>query len=109
MKKVAVVVVMLCCALAWAGKDPSPTEYTVIVHVTSSRLSEGNWPRLSVIIDGKKYELQGPATVALLSPGDYKAKLVKDEHKTVYDSYRVYEFLFPDMKTRQYHLVGITE
>jgi len=41
--------------------------------------------------------------------GDYKARLVKDEHKTAYDSYQIYEFLFPDKKTRQYHLVGITE
>jgi hypothetical protein len=109
MKKLALVVVMLFSALAWAGKDPTPAEYTLNVHVASSRLIEGGWSRLTVIIDGKKYELQGNPTLALLTPGDYKAKLVKDEHKTAYDSYRVYEFLFPDMKTRQYHLVGATE
>ena len=108
MKRLALVVVLLFSALAWAGKAPAPAEYKLIVHVTSSRLSEHNWPRLTVIIDGKKYELQGVPTLALLAPGDYKAKLVKDEHKTTYDSYRIYEFLFPDMKTRQYHLVGIT-
>jgi hypothetical protein len=108
MKKLALVVVLLCSALAWAGKDPVPDEYKVNIHVTSSRLIE-SWPRLSVIIDGKKYELQGKPTLALLAPGDYKAKLVKDEHKTSYDSYRIYEFLFPDMKTRKYYLVGATE
>lgn len=109
MKKLALVVVVVCSALAWAGKNPVATEYKLNVHVTSSHLTEGNWPRLRVIIEGQKYELQGNPTVALLAPGDYKAKLVKDEHKTAYDCYRVYEFLFPDMKTRQYQLVGTTE
>jgi hypothetical protein len=111
MKKLAIAAMLLCSALAWAGKDPVSTEYNINVHVISSRLSDGDgsWPRLTAIIDGKKCELQGNATLALLAPGDYKAKLVKDEHKTAYDSYRVYEFLFADMKTRQYHLVGVTE
>jgi hypothetical protein len=109
MKKLALVVVLLCSASSWAAKNPVPGEYTLNVHVASSRLIEGGWSRLTVVIDGKKYELQGNPTLALLAPGDYKGKLVKDEHKTPYDSYRVYEFLFPDMKTRQYHLVGATE
>jgi hypothetical protein len=77
--------------------------------VISSRLTEGSRSWLSVVINGKKYELQGVGTEAVLAPGDYKAKLVKDEHKTAYDSYQLYEFLFPDMKTRLYHLVGVTE
>jgi hypothetical protein len=111
MKKFAIAVVLLCSALAWAGKDPVPDEYKLNVHVISSRLTDGygSWPRLSVIIDGKKYELQGTPTHAMLAPGDYKARLARDEHKTSYDSLRVYEFLFPDMKTRQYYLVGVTE
>jgi hypothetical protein len=45
----------------------------------------------------------------LLALGDYKAKLVKDEHKTTYGSNQVYEFLFPDKKTRQFTVVGQTE
>jgi len=44
-----------------------------------------------------------------LVPGDYKAKLVRDDHKNAYDSFQDYEFLFPDGKTREYFLVGITE
>jgi hypothetical protein len=108
MKKAAFVVVLLCSAWAWAG-NPNPAEYRLNVHVSSSRLTEGSRPWLSAIIDGKKCELQGVGTEAVLAPGDYKAKLIKDEHKTSYDSFQVYEFLFPDMKTRQYHLVGITE
>jgi hypothetical protein len=29
-------------------------------------------------------------------PGDYKARLVQDVHKTGYESSQAYEFLFPD-------------
>ena len=109
MKKLAIAVVLLCSVLAWAGKNPVAAEYKVNVRVISSRLRDGSRPRLSVIIAGKKYELQGFSTASVLATGDYKARLVKDEHETAYDSYQVYEFLFPDMKTRQYRIVGATE
>ena len=109
MKKNLLALLLLCSALAWARSEPNPADYKVNIHVSSSTLNNVNQPRLSVIIDGKKCELQGVTTDALLALGDYKAKLIKDEHKTTYDSYQIYEFLFPDGKTRQYHLVGITE
>ena len=71
---------------------------------------------LSVIINGKKYELEGDALkgtreggVTLLALGDYKAKLVLDVHKTTYESSQIYEFLFPDNKTRKFLIVGQTE
>jgi hypothetical protein len=111
MKNLALAVLLLVSASAWAGTEPNAADYTINVHVNSSRLTDGDgsWIRLSVIMDGKKYELQGVPTRAMLAPGDYKARRVKDEHKTTYDSLRVYEFLFPDMKTRQYYLVGVAE
>ena len=46
---------------------------------------------------------------AMLEIGDYKAKLIRDEHHTKYDSLQVYEFLFPDKKTRKFEVVGQTE
>jgi hypothetical protein len=50
---------------------------------------------LKVVINGKKYELKsGSVKNVVLALGDYKAKLVQDEHKTAYDSLQVYEFLF---------------
>jgi hypothetical protein len=65
---------------------------------------------LDVIIDGKKYELASELSLGqLLVLGDYKAKLVKDEHRTTYDSYQVYEFLFTDGKTRKFDVVGQIE
>ena len=108
MKKALAAVVLLCSALVWARSAPNPTDYPLNVHVSSSRIAERNTLRLTVTIDGKKIELSGFGPV-LLVPGDYKAKLIRDDHKNAYDSFQVYEFLFPDGKTRKYDLVGITE
>jgi hypothetical protein len=100
----------LLSAPAWAGADPNPAEYTVNVHVGSSSTAH-YFQELTVVIDGKHYNLESETTLAnrLLALGDYKAKLVRDEHTTAYDSYRVYEFLFPDKKTRKFIVVGQTE
>ena len=46
---------------------------------------------------------------ALLALGDYKAKLVRDDHRSAYDSFQVYEFLFADNKTRKFEVIGMTE
>ncbi len=75
------------------------------------RLDQQGAQRLNVIIGGKKYELVGGPTnpYAVLALGDYMAKLVKDEHKTTYDSYQIYEILFPDHKTHKFAVVGQTE
>ena len=108
MKKTLAFVILLFSALAWARSAPNPTDYTLIVHVTSSRITDRGSLRLTVTIDGKKIELNGFGPILLL-PGDYKAKLIRDAHKNTYDSFQDYEFLFPDGKTRKYFLVGITE
>jgi hypothetical protein len=112
MKKMALVVLLLFSALAWAGAEPNPADYTINVHVSSARVNGRGLIRLKVVLDGKKYELEGiDAESSLLVPGDYKAKTialkVKDVH--TYDVYGAYEFLFSDKKTRRYGLVGITE
>lgn len=122
MRKAVLVVLLLLGTLASAA--PNPDEYSVNVHVTSSYWvmapsTVGPQPvqRLAVIIDGKKYELEAPATiranlnagVTLLALGDYKARLVQDVHKTTYESSQAYEFLFPDKKTRRFFVVGQTE
>ena len=42
--------------------------------------------------------------------GDYKAKLVKDQHWAgTYDSWRIYEFWFPDKGKRQFVVVAQSE
>jgi hypothetical protein len=114
MKKLVTVVLILLSAVAWAGTEPNPVGYTITVHVTSScMVLEGEGiafsQKLSVTIDGKKYELRSSRVNALLALGDYKAKLVRNDHRTAYDSYQVYEFLFPDNKTRKFEVVGAME
>jgi hypothetical protein len=99
---------LLFSALASARSVPNPADYTLNVQVSSSRIIDRGSLRLMVTIDGKKIELSGFGP-ALLVPGDYKAKLTRDDHKTTYNSFQDYEFLFSDGKTRKYYLVGITE
>ncbi len=113
---------LLATSLAWGA--PNPAEYTVNVHVVSSRLEtqflSGKSPNqttqeLDVAIDGKKYELAGsPVRISLLArgfivPGEYKAKLVKESHKGTYASTAEYELLFPDGATKKFEVVGETE
>lgn len=107
MKKMALTILLLFSALAWAGGNANPADYTLNIHVNSSRLTDRGAVRLKVTIDGKNYELQGIGY--LLLPGDYKAKLAKDWRKNSYEAARMYEFLLPDQKTRTYRLVGILE
>ena len=78
-KKIALAVLLVFSALAWAAGDPNPAEYTVNVHVTSSSIDiERGYQLLNVVIDGKKYELGSELRLGrLLALGDYKAKLVK--------------------------------
>jgi hypothetical protein len=115
-KKIALAaLLLLVSAFAWAGTNPNPAEYTINVHVSASRIVHYDEKlssysqMLNVVIDGKKYELESRSPNMLLAIGDYKAKLVKDEHKGTYDSLQVYEFLFPDQKTRKFTVVGKTE
>jgi hypothetical protein len=108
--KIILAVLLGLSVHAWAGQKANPAEYTINVHVSSSSIAPRLNQVLDVVIDGKKYELSSMLALGrLLALGDYKAKLVKDEHGTAYDSYEVYEFLFPDMKTRQFLVVGQSE
>ena len=117
MKRIGIAgLLLLFTMLAWAGTPPIPADYNINVHVSASRMvSEGEFygfQGLNVVIDGKKYQLDSTRqTGTLLALGDYRAKLVKlkDEHYGKYDSFQVYEILFPDQKTRQFKVVGQTE
>jgi hypothetical protein len=110
MSRIALAVLLFLSAHAWAGENPDPAEYSITIHVSSSNTPPGGRQDLGVIIDGRKYELlSNLPTGTLLTLGDYKAKLVTDEHKNAYDSVRVYEFLLSDKKTRKFEVTGQTE
>jgi hypothetical protein len=119
MKTTVLCLLLLFAMWSWAG--PRPDQYPIKIHVVSSRWvvepaidGPQALQRLTVTIGGsKKYELEAPvskanlqAGVAILALGDYKAKLVSDEHKSEYEFSRVYEFLFPDQHTRRFTVVG---
>jgi hypothetical protein len=114
MKKLAFLVLLLAAS---SSAQSSTAEYTINVHVTSSEWLltpsvNGLQPtqQLNVVIDGKKFVLQAYVKKrALLSPGDYKAKLVEDVHKNSYESTQTYEFQFPDKTTRKFDVVGQSE
>src|SRR5260370_40430322 len=101
---------------AFSSAVPQSNYYPVNVHVRSSHWNmepsmNDSHPvvRLQVVIEGKNIELAAPATlnanfqagVTLLLPGDYKARLVQNVHKTPYESSQAYEFLLPDKKTKK--------
>jgi len=111
-KKTTFAALMLCSTIAFA-QLPNPADYTVTIHVTASRISRPinqagqAGQQIQVVIEGKKYELQGLSD-GVLALGDYKAKL-REIHRNSYDIYQTYEFLMPDGKTRNFTLTGIQE
>ena len=119
MTKILLAILALVPALAWAQKPTlSPADNTIAVHVQSSRSMDtcmgspaGCFPaqHLTVLIEGKKYELEAKGSSGVLRVGDYKAKIVKDETKRSYEYDRAYEFLFADGTTRKYGVVGEVE
>ena len=112
MTKLTLAILLLLSTVAWAA-DSKSADYNIAVHVSKSRMifeRDAATQVLNVTIDGKKYELRSvPLVNALLAPGDYKAKLIRDEHQTTYDSYQIYQFLFPDHKARNFIVVGQSE
>jgi len=106
---------LLFCSSMWTFAAVSP-EYNLDVHVNVSRMvlhgdSTLHYQYLSATIDGKKYELESIGSYqSLLKLADYKARVVSDDRgKGEYESWRVYEFQFPDGKTRKFLVVGQLE
>lgn len=106
MKKLCLVLLVFT-GFAWA--EANPASYTVNVHVSASQQNERHYQYLDVVIDGKKYVLVSYGPPGVLAPGDYKARLVKNTHKTPYYSTQTYEFLYPDGSTERFNLAGQKE
>jgi archaellum component FlaG (FlaF/FlaG flagellin family) len=98
-----------------ATEKVNPADYTITVHVSSAEyvLASPLYEILTVTIDGKHYQLEGPTSSSkafmrgngLLNPGDYHAKLTIDTHKTGYESLQTYELLMPDGTTRPFGVI----
>jgi len=109
MKNTLFAILLLVPALALAQKPaPNPAGYTITVHVQSSRLEfPSRLQHLTVLIEGRKYELEGAvATFDVFRPGDYKAKIARDDSKQTYEYRRTYEFQLVDGTARKYNVVG---
>jgi len=96
------------------GQTGHAIEYNIDVLVQSSRLVNectggvqcGSYQDLTVVIDGKQYELKGTNYSSdLLRTGIYKAGILKDEHNHPYEYQLIYEFIFSDGKTLSYQVV----
>jgi hypothetical protein len=112
MKKALLAVLLFAPVMMPAEKSaPNPADYTIAIHVQSSRLADENGITraqfLTVVIDGKKYDLESNiGGLDLLRVGDYKAKVLHDKQTRTYEYELKYEFLFSDGKTREFIVVG---
>jgi hypothetical protein len=120
MKSALFVIFLMVPALALAVK-PNPADYTIVVHVQSSKLVNtrdtdfeksicNSELQLVVLIDGNKFELQDQrSNCSVIHVGDYKARIAKEDTSHSYSYTRSYEILFPDGTTRTYSVVGESE
>jgi hypothetical protein len=113
-KTIALFAVVLLATLCSAAQ--AQDEYPITVHVSSARTvivpnisGVLRMQQLKVTINGKKYELTAQSDGSLLTPGDYQAKLVQNDHKTAYESLQAYEFRFPDKKTTKFTVIAQSE
>ena len=97
-----------CGAHAAESKD-----FPIKVHVSSSerKVAGPTWGQFNaVLIDGKKYELVRTSSIGAIifpiHPGDYQARITKDESKGDGQFEREYEILFADGKTARYQVFG---
>jgi len=62
---------------------------------------------LAAVIDGRHFELEGSKVrSAILMLGDYKARLITDEHSKPYLYQTVYELQYPDGSTEKFSVIG---
>jgi hypothetical protein len=120
--KLTVLCAVLLFATAGFAQQPDPA-YPVTIHVISSRLvtqpagsktsETDEW--LHVVINGKKYELEGsPLRVTLtrdgvIVPGDYNAALIDNHAKGTYLIQQEYAMKFPDGSSHKFTVVGESE
>ncbi|HUN85019.1 MAG TPA: hypothetical protein VMU48_11595 [Terracidiphilus sp.] len=126
MKNSAHAILLSCLILAFAHRahaadaKANPANYPLAVHISSSTYTTASNTLSEIVaatIDGKHYQLLGPTSSSrifshgdgLINPGDYRAKLSMDEHKTNYESVQQFEILLPDGTTRKFGVIGQSE
>lgn len=118
----AVFFAVLWTAFARAAGSPNPADYTINVHISASHLDTEcanglcrNLVYADTLLNGKKLQLSGNAvivkkTLMLIAPGDYRAKLIKDNHNSNSSLFnQEYELLLPDNIVWQCFTTGVSE
>ena len=111
--RVALLSFLLLSSIACA-QQPSEFDYPVKIHVISSRLllfvnngATSLVQLLAVTIDGRKFELTSDSSEhRLLHPGDYSARVTKDDSEGSYENKKIYEIKFSNGKTKKYFVSG---
>jgi hypothetical protein len=119
-------IVLLCGLLMvgtlCAGAESKPeASYPIKVHVISSELhtecedsSKGSTcpilQFLTVLIDGKKYQLKSAKIkFDVLPRGDYQARITRDKTQNSTEYSRIYELRLPEGKATQFLVIGESE
>ncbi len=128
MRKLWLVVCLAFCAMAVHAQDQQPAApavgAVVNVHVTASHVRPC-WSSpcsdilyVDVVMKGKKYELRGLANGdrklkilpdSVLAPGDYQAKLKKEEESATGMFFQVYELQLPGGDTWEGTVSAVSE
>lgn len=122
MKRLLIVMMVLCPVVVMGQTKLAAKEFPLTMHVISSRvkLAPANWYRnfllvLRVEIQGKKYVLAAPGFESLLAenppvliePGNYPARIKKDETPNSGEIRRTYELRLPDGKRVKAFVWGV--
>ena len=109
--------VVFLSTMVAAATRTNTSDFTINVHVSSSgSMMIPSIPVpvvlqvLKVVIMGKHYELSsdGPGG-GLIAIGDYKAKLVKDEHYPTGETLKAYELALPNGTVRKFDVTEESE
>jgi hypothetical protein len=117
MKKLALMLLLLLPTTAFAASTkPNPADFTLTVHVISSRFNcAGGCSQILETTTGTQpVELTRASNTVLgvLAPGNYPARLsisvrVPKADNNTYDIYRAYDLLMPDGTVRTYGVTGL--
>lgn len=117
MKRTILGLLFLTAPFVVFAEKPNPADFTLNVHVLSSAQviqpsygGESSSQVLEVTIDGLPMQLTELFRKWLLTPGDYRARVMppfKGDGAKPYDVDRTYELLMPDGSTRKYQLTRI--
>jgi hypothetical protein len=128
MKKcILLAVIAMLTAFALRSSAQKADDYPLSVHVSSSKVvwigelsnsSDFAETQIEAIIDGKKMRLKGTLfggkhvrgnRPIILRPGDYRAKVVKEDAYNQWEYSREYELLLPNGTTEKLIAAGESE